>query len=115
VTGIPADELEVTVTVTGRSSGARRRVRLWFVVLDGRVYVMAGEPQRSHWLRNVRTHPDVEIEIAGHIWQATARAANGGPEDAAVRSAFGEKYGTTYLARWLRESFVVAIDLGPPL
>jgi deazaflavin-dependent oxidoreductase (nitroreductase family) len=107
---LPADAVELRLAVTGRTSGAKRQVRLWFVVLDGRLFVMAGEPRRNQWLRNVQANPRVEVELGGRTWQATATSANGGPDDAAIRTAFGEKYGTRYLQRWLAESHPVAID-----
>ena len=110
MTGVPAEASELRLLVTGRVSGERRWTRLWFVTLGERLFVMAGEPDRSQWLRNVLAEPEVEVEVAGQKRSARATSANGGPDDHAVRAAFGEKYGTKYLSRWIRESHIVAID-----
>ena len=112
---LPADAVELRLTVSGRRSGTKRQVRLWFIVLRDRVFVMAGEPHRSQWLRNVQAGPEIELEIGGLRWPARATSADGGPDDAAVRAAFGDKYGTKHLERWLAESHVIAIDrVGEP-
>ena len=112
---LPSEAVELRLLVTGRVSGERRWTRLWFVTLGGKVFVMAGEPDRSPWLRNVLAEPEVEVDIAGQKRSARATSANGGPDDPAVRAAFGEKYGTKYLTRWIRESHIVAIDVAERL
>jgi hypothetical protein len=109
--GMPSEAAELRLLVRGRVSGERRWTRLWFVTLGERFFVMAGEPDRSQWLRNVLAEPEVEVEVVGQKQAARATSANGGPDDPAVRVAFGEKYGTKYLSRWIRESHIVAIDI----
>lgn len=45
----------------GRTSGLWREAPLGYLVLDGHVYCCAGFGQRTHWLRNIKADPHVEV------------------------------------------------------
>jgi hypothetical protein len=45
----------------GRTSGLWREAPLGYLILDGHVYCCAGFGYRTHWLRNVKADPHVEV------------------------------------------------------
>lgn len=52
------------LTTVGRRSGRRRRVEIWYVVVDGRI-VVTGTPGPRHWLANLRRRPDAVLHLRG--------------------------------------------------
>ena len=50
------------LTTVGRRSGRRRRVEIWYVVVDGRIAV-TGTPGARHWLANLRGNPEAVLHL----------------------------------------------------
>jgi len=102
------------LTTTGRISGTPHRIEIWFVMLEETVFVMAGDRDRSDWVRNLLASPDVELELCGRKRATTARVVDGGSdEDAIARRLMLEKYsarGAGDLAEWGATALVVAVD-----
>jgi deazaflavin-dependent oxidoreductase (nitroreductase family) len=61
-----ADELPLTGTcdlsTVGRRSGHRRRVEIWYVIVDEQI-VVTGTPGARHWLANLREHPEAVLHL----------------------------------------------------
>ena len=53
------------LTTTGRLSGNPHRIEIWFVFADETIYLMAGDRDRSDWVRNLMASPDVVVEVGG--------------------------------------------------
>ncbi len=52
-----ANDQVIDITTTGRKSGERRRIEIWFHRLDGRYYI-TGTPDRPRaWYANLVAHP----------------------------------------------------------
>ncbi|MEZ5228187.1 MAG: nitroreductase family deazaflavin-dependent oxidoreductase [Acidimicrobiales bacterium] len=49
-------DLTIDITTTGRQSGEPRRIEIWFLAVDGQVYI-TGTPGPRHWLANLRANP----------------------------------------------------------
>lgn len=102
------------LTTTGRISGNPHRIEIWFVLLDETVYLMAGDRDRSDWVRNLMITPDVGLELGGRKRVTRARVVEGGTdEDASARRLMLEKYEARDggdLGTWGRTALVVAID-----
>ena len=60
------------LTTRGRRSGRSREIEIWFTHHDGRFYVIA-EYETSNWLRNIRSHPEVQVRVARLTFAARAR------------------------------------------
>jgi deazaflavin-dependent oxidoreductase (nitroreductase family) len=60
------------LTTRGRKSGRPREIEIWFTQRQGRFYVIA-EYDTSHWLLNLRAHPDVQVRVGGQSFPARAR------------------------------------------
>ncbi len=110
------DELRATVecrlATIGRSSGEPREIRIWFGVGADRLYLLAQDRERAHWVRNVQIEPRVAVRIGVRRFEGRARIVDpGADEDGVARERFAAKYGTKYLAKFLREALPVAIEL----
>lgn len=49
-----------------------REIEIWFTERAGRFYVIAEYPT-SHWVKNIRAHPKVEVKVAHNNFPAQAR------------------------------------------
>ena len=114
--GILDDELRATIecrlVTTGRHSGEPREIRIWFGAAGDRLFLLAQDQERAHWVRNIAAQPAVEVRIGkrrfegrGHVVAATDQ------DDAVARGSFAAKYGTKHLERFLREALPVVIDV----
>jgi deazaflavin-dependent oxidoreductase (nitroreductase family) len=101
------------LTTTGRVSGKPHRIEIWFVLADETVYLMAGDRDRSDWVRNLMASPDVELEIGGRKRATQARVVDDDDDgDALARRLTLEKYGPRNgdLSTWGRAALVVAVE-----
>lgn len=102
------------LTTSGRVTGNPHRIEIWFVLVDQTVFLMAGERDRSDWVRNLMITPDVELELGGRKRVTRARVVEDGTdEDALARRAMLEKYAERDggdLSTWGRTALVVAVD-----
>ncbi len=51
-----ANDLTIDITTTGRRSGEPRRIEIWFLNVDGRIFI-TGTPGRRDWLANLLAEP----------------------------------------------------------
>ncbi len=102
------------LTTTGRVTGSPHRIEIWFVLVDEIVYLMAGDRDRSDWVRNLMITPDVELELGGRKRVTRARVVeDGSDEDALARRTMLEKYEDRDggdLSTWGHTALVVAVD-----
>jgi deazaflavin-dependent oxidoreductase (nitroreductase family) len=114
--GLLDDELRATIecrlVTTGRVSGEPREIKIWFGVEGDRLYLLSQDQERAQWVRNVIAEPRVRILIGKRTFEGRARVVDAADEaDAVARERFAAKYGTKYLAKFLREALPVAVDL----
>lgn len=57
----------LVLRTTGRKTGLIRQAPLGYVVLDGRVVVVAGYGRACHWFRNALANPHVEVALPGAV------------------------------------------------
>ena len=102
------------LTTTGRITGSPHRIEIWFAMADETVFLMAGDRDRSDWVRNLMISPDVVLEIGDRKRSTRARVVDeSSDEDAAARRLMLEKYGDRDggdLSTWGRTALVVAIE-----
>ena len=67
------DAQYVYLTATGRKSGLRRQVEIWFVEHEGRIYILAEHGDKAHWVKNVMANSAVKIKINDRQWKGTGR------------------------------------------
>ncbi len=74
----PAVSGRVLVIVhRGRKTGRRRYAPVNYACVEGELYCVAGFGPVTHWYRNVRAHPQVEVWTPEGWWK-TSRIASGG-------------------------------------
>jgi deazaflavin-dependent oxidoreductase (nitroreductase family) len=57
-----ATGLTCDITTTGRTSGKPRRIEIWYVLIDGRVYI-TGTPGPRDWYANLLAQPRFVFHI----------------------------------------------------
>src|SRR5437868_2668184 len=102
------------LTTTGRRSGRRHTIEIWFAT-DGRtVYLISGGGDRSDWVRNLRAAPSGRVRITTRDLAVTARAPMAdGPERTRAAELLHAKYHdqvAASLADWRRDAYLVALD-----
>jgi deazaflavin-dependent oxidoreductase (nitroreductase family) len=109
------------LTTTGRVSGRPHTIEIWFALEDRTLYLLSGGGDRSDWVRNLRTRPEVTVrlgrrdgpELAGRARLVEASS----DEDELARDLVSGKYQPTYggdLSGWRRSALPVAVDLTSP-
>jgi len=100
---------------TGRRSGRRRTIEIWFATDGERIYLLAGGRDRAHWVRNLRADPRVRVRIGGRTLAGRARAIEGEEREPLARHLLAAKYqGWSEgrpLSRWAAVSLPVEVVL----
>jgi deazaflavin-dependent oxidoreductase (nitroreductase family) len=110
------DEAFCYITTTGRRTGRPHRVEMWFATETGHtIYALSGGLDRSDWVRNLMSDPNVRVRVGDREGDATARVLKAGTEeDSQARRLLLDKYqrpGHDDLADWGRTALAVAFDL----
>ncbi len=66
------------LTTTGRVTGMPHRIEIWFALHESTVYLMAGDRDRSDWVRNLMADPEVTLESAIASARRRARVVEAG-------------------------------------
>jgi deazaflavin-dependent oxidoreductase (nitroreductase family) len=114
-TDIPVEDLPYAyLTTTGRITGSPHRIEIWFAREGDTIYMLAGDGDRSDWVRNLMVSSTVVLEIGDRKRTTTGRVVERGTEaDAAARRALLAKYQASSgddLATWGRTALAIAID-----
>jgi len=112
-----ADEDFCHLTTTGRRTGKRHEIEIWFGIRDGTLYLLSGGGDTADWVKNIKKDPRVRIRINSQRAAFRARFLRAGSrEDLAARELLDAKYmawrAGKQLSSWARGALPVAIDLG---
>jgi deazaflavin-dependent oxidoreductase (nitroreductase family) len=108
----PAEPQLAYLTTSGRITGRAHRVELWFVSDADTIFFLAGDGDRSDWVRNLMISPDVIVEIGDRRRTTRARVVTDAAEDATARRLMLLKYQPGYgsdLTEWGRTALPVAV------
>ena len=84
------------LTVTGRKTGLKRTVQLWFAYEDGKIFFLAHKG--SQWWKNLSRNPKAEIEVLEVAFQGLGRLV---PDKLSkIYNLFSAKYGIDQMERW---------------
>ena len=88
--------------VRAGSDGAHRFIGVWFVLVDGRVFIRSWQLARRSWYHTFRDDPIGTIQAAGR--ELKVRAVTSLPEKtkAAVDAAYAEKYDTPGAIKYVK-------------
>ena len=110
-----ANENYCYLTTTGRVSGERREIEIWFGLDHDTLYVLSGGRDRSDWVKNLIRQPEVTVRLGERTFEGRARIVSSGEEDARARHLLLAKYSPDYsgdLSEWGETALPVAVDLG---
>ena len=105
------------LTTTGRRTGRRHEIEIWFGAVDETMYLISGNGPTADWFRNVQAEPAVTVRIDDVSRAARARVVDDPDERQRVGDVMGAKYvwggdpaiGLSYEA-WCYEVPAVAIE-----
>jgi deazaflavin-dependent oxidoreductase (nitroreductase family) len=102
------------LTTTGRVTGRRHTIEIWFAHHQGAVYLLSGGGRRSDWVRNIVRSPQVTVGAGGRSWLGRARIIDDPAEAGFARNLVHDRYRPRYagdLTGWRDGALPIAIDL----
>src|SRR6185369_13373125 len=84
---------EITISVTGRTSGRTISNPIWFVYEDGELYLMPVQGSDTQWYKNVLANPKMKIKAGKVDRDYTAVPITDAEQVSSVVEKFRRKYG----------------------
>ena len=85
-----------------RAGADHRFTGIWFVVVDGRVFVRPWNDKPDGWRRSFLRDPTGAIQVAGREIPVRARTVRGERLFDRIDAAYAEKYPTKASQKWVR-------------
>ena len=82
-----ASDLIIDITTIGRTSGARKRLEIWYHIVDGRYYI-TGRPGPRSWYANVLVNPAITFHVKQSAKADLPATATAVTDPAAKRAVF---------------------------
>ena len=102
------------LTTIGRRTGRPHTIEIWFAVDAGRLYMLSGGRDRSHWVRNLQAQPAVQVRLGQETRSGIARVVDDRTEDARARRLLTAKYQGwregAPLSGWAQTALPVAVE-----
>lgn len=103
------------LTTTGRVTGRKHEIEIWFALDGATLYMLAGN-HRSDWVRNIEQQPQVTVRIRDRIFNGHGRIVQAdSAEDTRARELVGPKYNEWQPGQpqrgWTWTALPVAVDL----
>ena len=104
----------IDITTIGRTTGAKRRIEIWFFNIDGRIYI-TGSPGTRGWYANMLANPKITFhlkctvrkDISGRAYPVTDTKKR----RRVLLAIFDELDGDRDLDMWVTRSPLVEVDL----
>ncbi|HUI25678.1 MAG TPA: nitroreductase family deazaflavin-dependent oxidoreductase [Candidatus Kryptonia bacterium] len=106
-----ADAKTLKLTTTGRKSGQPRTAEIWFVVEADHLFIQAGKAARKGWLVNIKSNPQVALDIAGTRLRGRATVITDSAQREHVLDLIRQKYWRARISSWIGS----AIGAGIPV
>lgn len=84
---------EITISVTGRTSGRTISIPVWFVFEGDTVYLVPVQGSDSQWYKNVLANPTIRIDAHGAAADFQAAPIKDAKQVSSVVKKFRAKYG----------------------
>lgn len=107
------------ITTVGRLSGRQHRIEIWYLESGADLFLLSGNGERADWVRNMRAHPTVLVELpppaAAAFPGARPYTADLGPveEERSIRERMDARYHDRLpgqaLSDWVTDSLVVRL------
>jgi deazaflavin-dependent oxidoreductase (nitroreductase family) len=103
---------EINITVTGRKSGRAISLPVWFVLEDGKLYLLPVSGSDTQWYKNVLKNPSIRIDAGGDAAEPRAIAVTDPVQVSSVAEKFRAKYGASDVKKYYsRFDVAVLADL----
>ena len=103
-------ERNAYVTTTGRRTGRRHEIEIWFATDGTTVWLVSGGGERSDWVQNLLTRPEATVRIGDQELMTSARLPL--PQDEEKQTAarlLADKY-PGYFQKAYADGYVIALD-----
>jgi deazaflavin-dependent oxidoreductase (nitroreductase family) len=104
---------ELTITVTGRTSGRKISVPVWFVSDEGTLYLLPVQGSDTQWYKNVRKNPFMRVAAGSAEAEFEAVPITDAARVSSVVEKFRDKYGAGDVKKYYSK-FDVAVMLRLP-
>jgi deazaflavin-dependent oxidoreductase (nitroreductase family) len=84
---------EINITVTGRKSGRAISIPVWFVLEDGKLYLLPVQGSDTQWYKNVLKNPMIRIDAPGAKAEVKGVLVTDATQVSSVVEKFRAKYG----------------------
>ena len=91
---------EINITVTGRKSGRRISIPVWFVLEGDKLYLLPVQGSDTQWYKNVLKNPSIQIESAGERVELKVTPITDPKQVASVAEKFRSKYGASDVKKY---------------
>jgi deazaflavin-dependent oxidoreductase (nitroreductase family) len=61
------------LTTIGWKTGKHHRIEIWFVMYNGRYYLISERQRHAHWVQNIVHNPKVSFTVGHETFEGTAR------------------------------------------
>jgi deazaflavin-dependent oxidoreductase (nitroreductase family) len=99
---------EINISVSGRKSGRAISIPVWFVLEEGKLYLLPVQGSDTQWYKNVLNNPMIRIEARGAEAEVKVVVVTDTTQVASVVEKFRAKYGATDVKKYYSK-FDVAI------
>jgi deazaflavin-dependent oxidoreductase (nitroreductase family) len=100
---------EINITVTGRKSGRAISLPVWFVLEDGKLYLLPVTGSDTQWYKNVLKNPSIRIEAGAEKAELRAVPVTDPKQVASVVEKFRAKYGASDVKKYYSKVDVAAL------
>jgi deazaflavin-dependent oxidoreductase (nitroreductase family) len=86
----------VYITTTGHKTRLPRQIEIWFVELEGRLYILAEHGLKAKWVQNILANPNVNVRVGNRHYSGVARVLDEAKDRdryTQAQAAAREKYG----------------------
>jgi len=99
---------EINITVTGRKSGRPISIPVWFVLAEGKLYLLPVQGSDTQWYKNALKNPTIQIESGGEKAELKVTPITDPKQVASVAEKFRAKYGPSDVKKYYSK-FDVAV------
>jgi len=91
---------EINITVTGRKSGRPISIPVWFVLENGKLYLLPVSGSDTQWYKNVLKNPSIRIEAGGAEAELKVAPVTDAKQVSSVVEKFRAKYGASDVKKY---------------
>lgn len=91
---------ELTITVTGRKSGRKISIPVWFVVEQNTLYLLPVQGSETQWYKNVLKNPGMRVDADGAQAEVHVTPVTDHAQVSSIADKFRAKYGAADVKKY---------------